>query len=74
MVGKKFIFRIFKLIINPKNLYLKIRDIKETKNKNLKINWSDRVDKYGKYSVIDANQTPRSEFKYVTNIQKNSIR
>ncbi|MAV56975.1 MAG: hypothetical protein CMI79_05570 [Candidatus Pelagibacter sp.] len=67
---KNLFFRLFKLIINPKNLYLKMRDIKQIKNKNLKINWSKRVDEFGKYSVIDAYQTPKAEFKYVTNFQK----
>ena len=61
---KNLILRIFKLLINPKKLYLKIYNLKKIKNKNFKIDWSKRADVFGKYSVIDAHQTPKEEFKY----------
>jgi len=68
-LDKNIFFRIIRLLINPLNLVNKIKNYKNKKKEIIKINWSLRAKKFGKYSVIDT-QTPKEEFNYVTNIQK----
>ena len=66
---ENLLFRILKLILDPKKLYLKILNIRKKKKKYKKIDWGQRADAHGRHSVIDI-QTPKNEFNYVTNLQK----
>ena len=68
-IEQNFLFRILKLILNPKKLYFKISKLKKKKKKYKKIDWGQRVAAYGRHAVIDT-QTPKNEFNYVTNLQK----
>ncbi len=68
-IKKNIIYRIFLLILRPINLFEKLKNYRENKLKIEKINWSLRAQKHGKYSVLSTD-TPKSEFDYVTNLQK----
>ena len=61
--------RILKLTLNPKKLLKKILNINKSNKQKITINWRERSQNYGKYSVIDT-QTPKEEFEYVTKQQK----
>ena len=65
-------FRILKLILNPFKLFIKLKNYQNDKNSIVRIDWKKRTKLYGKYGVIDI-QTPKEEFKYVTDIQKKII-
>ncbi len=66
---QNLIIRFFNLLFNPLKLFSKLKNFHKRKKNSSKINWEERVNNFGKYSVLDT-QTPKNEFNYVTNLQK----
>ena len=66
---QNFIIKLLNLLFNPLKLSYKLKNFHKRKKNSYEINWEERVNNFGKYSVIDT-QTPKDEFNYVTNLQK----